>query len=79
MPEPPKEAVEAVNRYGNERNWQKMRPGEIVQAAAPAIRDDVFNQLRRAADALENDPAADPGAYVHDVECAILRSLRDGS
>jgi hypothetical protein len=33
-------------------------------------------ELRRAASALENDPSADCGTYVHDVECAILYSLR---
>jgi hypothetical protein len=86
MPDPqvPKEAVEAflsvLYPAGGYPDFMIGDDGLVVQglqAAAPAIREQVFNELRRAAEALENDPSADPGTYIHDVECAILRLLED--
>lgn len=82
MPTPNPQAVEAAaielfDLASSDIEVATAEAARAVQAAEPHIRSQLLDELRKAAEELESDPAADCGTYIHDVEAAILRLLRN--
>lgn len=52
----------------------RQKPGQVekaIQVALPAIQAQVLAELRDLAAQIENDPGADCGTYIHDVNFVL--------